>query len=99
MILRLDNGWSSAKVAAAPYLDDDTIRTVFKRDQAGRLGEMRLFDGHGRRGYLSREQEAEPSVPTSALDGANNTYLATAGIDNAAVTANTDDPSDVLFGV
>ncbi len=38
-------------------------------------------------------------MPISAWDGANNSYLATAGLDNAAVTANTDDPPDVLFGV
>ena len=38
-------------------------------------------------------------MPISAWDGANNSYLATAGLDNTAVTANTDDPPDVLFGV
>ncbi len=60
---------------------------------------MRLFDGEGRRGHLSREQEAELSVPICAWDGANNSYLATAGLDNTAVTANTEDPPDVLFSV
>ena len=41
----------------------------------------------------------ETSVPTSAWDGANNTYLATAGLDNTSVNANEGDPPDVLFGV
>ena len=35
---------------------------MFKRYQAGSLDEMRLFDGQGRRGHLSRAQEAELSV-------------------------------------
>ena len=41
----------------------------------------------------------ETSVPISAWGGANNTYLATAGLDNTSVTANEGDPPDVLFGV
>ena len=72
---------------------------AYRRSYVGGLDKTRLFDGEGRRGHLSREQEAELSVPISAWDGANNSYLATAGHDNTAVTANTDDPPDVLFGV
>ena len=41
----------------------------------------------------------ESSVPISAWGGANNTHLATAGLDNTSVNASTDDPPDVLFGV
>ena len=41
----------------------------------------------------------ETSVPISAWGGAHNTYLATAGLANTAVTANEVDPPDVLFGV
>ena len=40
----------------------------------------------------------ETSVPSSAWDGANNTYLATVGLDNTSVNANEGDPPDVLFG-
>ena len=32
-ILLLDDGWSCARVAAALHLDDDTMRTWFKRCQ------------------------------------------------------------------
>ncbi len=41
----------------------------------------------------------ETSVPISAWDGAHNTYLATAGLDNTFVTASEVDPPDALFGV
>ena len=41
----------------------------------------------------------ETSGPISAWDGANNTYLARAGLDNTAVNAKEGDPPDVLFGV
>ena len=41
----------------------------------------------------------ETSVTISAWDGTNNTYLATAGLANIAVTAKPGDPPDVLFGV
>ena len=41
----------------------------------------------------------ETSVPISAWGGATNTYLATAGLGNRAVTANEVNPPDVLFGV
>ena len=41
----------------------------------------------------------ETSVPISAWDGAHNTYLATAGLDNTSVNANEGDTPDVLFGV
>ncbi len=37
--------------------------------------------------------------PISAWGGAHNTYLATAGLANASVTASEGDPPDVLFGV
>ena len=43
-ILLLDDGWNCAKVAEALYLDDDTVRTWFKRYQAGGLDEMTVFD-------------------------------------------------------
>ncbi len=43
-ILLLDDGWNCAKVAEAFYLDDDTVRTWFKRYQAGGLDEMKVFD-------------------------------------------------------
>ena len=60
--LLLDDGWNCAKVAEAFYLDDDTVRTWFKRYQAGGLDEMTVFDWKGRSGYLSREQMAELSA-------------------------------------
>ena len=43
-ILLLGDGWNCAKVAEALYLDDDTVRTWFKRYQAGGLDEMKVFD-------------------------------------------------------
>ena len=43
-ILLLDDGWNCAKVAEALYLDDDRVRTWFKRYQAGGLDEMKVFD-------------------------------------------------------
>ena len=43
-ILLLDDGWNCAKVAEALYLDDDRVRTWFKRYQAGGLDEMTVFD-------------------------------------------------------
>ncbi len=46
-ILLLDDGWNCAKVAEALYLDDDTVRTWFKRYQAGGLDEMRRLIGRG----------------------------------------------------
>ncbi len=61
-ILLLDDGWNCAKVAEALYLDDDTVRTWFKRYQAGGLDEMKVFDWKGRSGDLSREQMAELSA-------------------------------------
>ncbi len=61
-ILLLDDGWNCAKVAKAFYLDDDTVRTWFKRYQAGGLDEMKVFDWKGRSGDLSREQMAELSA-------------------------------------
>ena len=61
-ILLLDDGWNCAKVAEALYLDDDTVRTWFKRYQAGGLDEMTVFDWKGRSGDLSREQMAELSA-------------------------------------
>ena len=61
-ILLLDDGWNCAKVAEAFYLDDDTVRTWFKRYQAGGLDEMKVFDWKGRSGDLSREQMAELSA-------------------------------------
>ena len=61
-ILLLDDGWNCAKVAEALYLDDDTVRTWFKRYQAGGLDEMTVFDWKGRSGYLSRERMAELSA-------------------------------------
>ena len=61
-ILLLDDGWNCAKVAEALYLDDDTVRTWFKRYQAGGLDEMKVFDGKGRSGDLSRERMAELSA-------------------------------------
>ncbi len=61
-ILLLDDGWNCAKVAEALYLDDDTVRTWFKRYQAGGLDEMKVFDWKGRSGYLSRERMAELSA-------------------------------------
>ncbi len=61
-ILLLDDGWNCDKVAEALYLDDDTVRTWFKRYQAGSLDEMKVFDWKGRNRYLSREQEAELTV-------------------------------------
>ena len=61
-ILLLDDGWNCAKVAEAFYLDDDTVRTWFKRYQAGGLDEMKAFDWKGRSGYLSRERMAELSA-------------------------------------
>ena len=61
-ILLLDDGWNCAKVAEALYLDDDTVRTWFKRYQAGGLDEMTVFDWKGRSGYLSRERLAELSA-------------------------------------
>ena len=61
-ILLLDDGWNCAKVAEALYLDDDRVRTWFKRYQAGGLDEMTVFDGKGRSGDLSRERMAEPSA-------------------------------------
>ena len=61
-ILLLDDGWNCAKVAEAFYLDDDTVRTWFKRYQAGGLDEMKVFDWKGRSGYLSRERMAELSA-------------------------------------
>ena len=61
-ILLLDDGWNCAKVAEALYLDDDTVRTWFKRYQAGGLDEMKVFDWKGRSGDLSRERMAELSA-------------------------------------
>ena len=61
-ILLLDDGWNCAKVAEALYLDDDRVRTWFKRYQAGGLGEMKVFDWKRRSGYLSRERMAELSA-------------------------------------
>jgi len=60
--LLLDDGWNCAKVAEALHLDDDTVRTWFKRYQAGGLDEMKVFDWKGRSGYLSRERMAELSA-------------------------------------
>ena len=39
-ILLLDDGLSCADVAKVLYLDDDTVRTWFKRYQAGGLDEI-----------------------------------------------------------
>ena len=61
-ILLLDDGWNCAKVAEAFYLDDDTVRTWFKRYQAGGLDAMTGFDWKGRSGDLSRERMAELSA-------------------------------------
>ena len=61
-ILLLDDGWNCAKVAEALYLDDDRVRTWFKRYQAGGLDEMKVFDWKGRSGDLSRERMAELSA-------------------------------------
>ncbi len=61
-ILLLDDGWNCTKVAEALYLDDDTVRTWFKRYQAGGLDEMKVFDWKGRSGDLSRERMAELSA-------------------------------------
>ena len=61
-ILLLDDGWNCADVAKVLYLDDDTVRTWFKRYQAGGLDEMTVFDWKGRSGYLSREQMAALSA-------------------------------------
>ena len=61
-ILLLDDGLSCADVAKVLYLDDDTVRTWFKRYQAGGLDEMKVFDWKGRSGYLSRERMAELSA-------------------------------------
>ena len=61
-ILLLDDGWNCAKVAEALYLDNDTVRTWFKRYQAGGLEEMKVFDWQGRSGDLSRERMAELSA-------------------------------------
>ena len=61
-ILLLDDGWNCADVAKVLYLDDDTVRTWFKRYQAGGLDEMKVFDWKGRSGYLSRERMAELSA-------------------------------------
>jgi len=44
------------------YLDDDRVRTWFKRYQAGGLDEMKVFDWKGRSGNLSRERMAELSA-------------------------------------
>ena len=61
-ILLLDDGLSCADVAKVLYLDDDTVRTWFKRYQAGGLDEMKVFDWKGRSGDLSRERMAELSA-------------------------------------
>ena len=61
-ILLLDDGLSCADVAKVLYLDDDTVRTWFKRYQAGGLDEMTVFDWKGRSGDLSRERMAELSA-------------------------------------
>ena len=61
-ILLLDDGWNCTKIAEALYLDDDTVRTWFKRYQAGGLDEMTVFDWKGRSGDLSRERMAELSA-------------------------------------
>ena len=63
-ILLLDDGWNCAKVAEALYLDD-TVRTWFKRYQAGGLDEMTVFDWKGRSGDLSRERMAALSARPS----------------------------------
>ncbi len=55
-ILLLDDGWNCAKAAEALYLDDDRVRTWFRRYQAGGLDEMTVFDWKGRSGDLSRER-------------------------------------------
>ena len=68
-VLLLDDGLSCVEVARVLHLDDDTVRTWFKRHRAGGLDEMALFDWQGRAGCLSREQEAGPSVhPGQRLD-------------------------------
>ncbi len=43
-------------MAKVLYLDDDTVRTWFKRYPAGGLDEMTVFDWKGRSGDLSRER-------------------------------------------
>ncbi len=65
-ILLLDDGLSCTDVAKVLYLDDDTVRTWFKRYQTGGLDEMKVFDWKGRSGYLSRERMAELSARTLA---------------------------------
>ena len=61
-MLLLDDGLNCVEVAKVLYLDDDTVRTWFKRYRAGGLDELTTFDWHGRSGHLSREQEAELSA-------------------------------------
>ena len=61
-VLLLDDGLSCAEVARVLYLDDDTVRTWFKRYRAGGLDELTLFDWPGGPGHLSREQEADLSA-------------------------------------
>ncbi len=61
-ILLLDDGLSCADVAEVLYLDDDRVRTWFKRYQAGSLDEMTVFDWKGRSCDLSRERMAKLSA-------------------------------------
>ncbi len=61
-MLLLDDGLNCVEVAKVLYLDDDTVRTGFKRYRAGGLDALTTFDWHGRSGHLSREQEAELSA-------------------------------------
>ncbi len=85
-ILLLDDGLSCAKVAEVLYLDDDTVRTWFKRYQAGGRDEMTVFDWKGRSGDLSRERMAELSARLGEYRGEMGRGLRPFGLRGAAAS-------------
>ena len=56
-MLLLDDGWSCEKVAAALYLDDDTVRDWHKLYVEGGLAGLARFESGGSASHLSRAQE------------------------------------------
>ena len=65
-LLLLDDGWSCERASKALYLDDDTIRTWYKKYAEGGFDLMASFDYKGGFSKLSASEEA---VLVSWLDG------------------------------
>ena len=90
-------GWRIERDGRAEF--NDVVLSRQLQVDSGSLGLAALQVRRTAQPAVAASWFVETSVPISAWDGANNTYLATAGLAYVAVDANEGDPPDVLFGV